>query len=151
MGDACKKLKVAVWHCNGTLWSDPRGFLKTYTDRDMIFNMKTHESPERGLPTITSYRWESAHRKCRQRSMLVTCGLESALFMAVCYFLPDMSSYACHVTTKGHNPYETLHADITEFSTEGDVLLLGNFNARTSNKQVGLLDFEDDYVSVPEL
>ena len=61
MGDACNKLKGAVWNCNGTVWSDPKGFLETYTDRDMIFYTDTHESPDRGLPTITGYTWESTH------------------------------------------------------------------------------------------
>ena len=33
----------------------------------------------------------------------------------------------------------------------GDILLLGDFNARTGNTQVGLLNFEEDSILVPKL
>ena len=36
-GDACNKPRIAVWNCNGTLWSDLGGSLETYINRDMIF------------------------------------------------------------------------------------------------------------------
>lgn len=38
-----------------------------------------------------------------------------------------------------------------EFSRLGNVLLLVDFNARTSDRQVGLLDFDDDSIIVPKL
>ena len=54
---------MAVRNCNGTLWSDPRGFHETYADMDLIFYTQTNESHERGLPILTGYTWESGHRK----------------------------------------------------------------------------------------
>lgn len=42
-----------------------------------------------------------------------------------------------------------MYDDITEFSGQGDILLLGDFNARTCDRQVGLLDFRDDPLIVP--
>ena len=71
------------------------------------------------------------------------------IFISVCYFPLDHPSYAHDVTTEGHDPYETLHYGIMEFSMLGDILLLGDFNARTCT--VGLLNFEDEPILVPEL
>ena len=144
LGAACNKMRIAVWNCNGTLWSNPRG------SRDIIFYMETHERLERGLPAITGYIWESAYRRETKRDPMVRGSGEvavlfwahlrpvisivqidehvhhmwikisllstSQIFIAVCYFPPNTSSYARQVTTEGHCPYETLYADIVEFS-----------------------------------
>ena len=99
-------------------------------------------------PIISIVRGEEYTRHMWIRiSLLSTC----QLFIAVCYFPPRTSSCAPQVTTEGHSPYETLYADIVEFSRQGDILLLGDFNACTSHRQVGLLDFDNDSVIVPEL
>lgn len=134
-------------------WSDPGGFYETYTDRDMIFYTETHESPERGLPTVTGYLWESAHSRKDTRvrgsegvavvfrahlrpvisiawteehachMWIRVCFLDAPLlFLAVCYFPLDTSSYARQVTTEGHSPYEPLYADITDFTRESDAI-----------------------------
>ena len=63
------KLNMAVWNCNGMLWSDLGGYFETYADRDMIFYTETHESLERGLPMVTRYTWGSTHRKEMQRNI----------------------------------------------------------------------------------
>lgn len=71
------------------------------------------------------------------------------IFIAVCYFPPGTSLYAHDVIIEGHGPYETLHEGIM-FSRLGHIFLLGEFNARTSNTQVGLLNFEKDPIIEPE-
>ena len=38
-----------------------------------------------------------------------------------------------------------------KFSKLGDILLLGDFNARTCDTQDGLLNFEKDSIIVPEI
>ena len=73
------------------------------------------------------------------------------IFVAVCYFPLDTFSYAHYVLTKGHSPYETLHDGVMKFSKLGDFFLLGYFNPRTSDAQVGLLNFEEDPIIVPEI
>lgn len=44
-----------------------------------------------------------------------------------------------------------IYGDITEFSRQREILLLGDFNARTGSRQVGLLDFGADPLRVPEI
>ena len=99
-------------------------------------------------PNISIVRTEEyARHRWIKISLQDTC----QLYIGGCYFPPDTSSYESQVTTQGHSPYKTLYADIVEFSRQGDILLLGDFNARTSDRQVRLLDFDNDSVIVPEL
>ncbi|MCO5597557.1 hypothetical protein L7F22_051635 [Adiantum nelumboides] len=51
------------------------------------------------------------------------------LYIAICYFPPSTSAYA---TPRGQSPFSVLDDDIWEFSTDGDIILLGDFNARTA-------------------
>ena len=64
------------------------------------------------------------------RYMWVTLRLEieRPLYIAICYFPPSTSHYA---SPQGQSPYTILDEDIWEFSSVGDVILLGDFNART--------------------
>lgn len=48
-------------------------------------------------------------------------------------------------------PYESLHDGIMKFSRLRDILLLDDFNARTGDKQVGLLKFVEDPIIVPKI
>lgn len=73
------------------------------------------------------------------------------LHCKVCYFPRYTSSHPYEVTTKGHNPYDTIYDDITEFSKKGDILLRGDFNAHIGDRQVSLLDFASNSLIVPEL
>ena len=45
---------------------------------------------------------------------------------------PSTSHYA---TPKGQSPYTILSEDIWEFSRDGEVILVGDFNARTGKSQ----------------
>ena len=54
------------------------------------------------------------------------------LYISICYFPPSTSHYA---SPKGQSPYMILDEDIWEFSRDGDVILLGDFNARTGHSQ----------------
>lgn len=60
-------LMMAVWNCDGTLWSGPWGLSETFTDLEMIFYVETHESPERGLPIAMTYTWEITYRRDEDR------------------------------------------------------------------------------------
>ena len=56
-------LACTIWNCNGTLWSDPGNFSESYTGRDIVFYTETHQSPERHLPSVNGYTWESVFRE----------------------------------------------------------------------------------------
>ncbi len=55
-----------------------------------------------------------------------------SLYIAICYFPPSTSHYT---PPKGQSPYMVLNEDIWVFSTDGIVIILGDFNARTGHSQ----------------
>ena len=59
------------------------------------------------------------------------------LYIAICYFAPSTSVYA---VPRGQSPFSVLDEDIWEFSRDGDIILLGDFNARTRNHQTTFYD-----------
>ena len=59
------------------------------------------------------------------------------IYIAICYFAPSNSSYAA---PRDLNPYSDLNDDILEFSADGDIILLGDFNARTGQSQTVFYD-----------
>ena len=63
------------------------------------------------------------------------------LYIAICYFPPSTSVYA---TPRGQSPFSVLHDDIWEFSRDGDIILLGDFNARTGNSQTAFYDTSEE-------
>ena len=63
------------------------------------------------------------------------------LYIAICYFPPSTSHYAL---PKGQSPYMKLDEDIWEFSRDGDVILLGDFNARTGHSQIAFYDTSEE-------
>ena len=63
------------------------------------------------------------------------------LYIGICYFPPSTSVYAA---TKGQSPYSVLDDDIWEFSRDGDIILLGDFNARTGNSQTIFYDTSEE-------
>ena len=58
------------------------------------------------------------------------------LYIAICYFPPAYSRFA----PLGESPYLPLYDDIIRFATMGDIMLLGDFNARTKDEQTTMFD-----------
>lgn len=56
------------------------------------------------------------------------------IFIAVCYFPPTTSPYAIHSLVDG-DPFSNLHECILKFSSLGDIIILGDFNAWTRDLQ----------------
>jgi len=48
--------------------------------RDIILLTETHESPERSLPRIHGFQWESAYRKCTRQNTSRGSGGVAILF-----------------------------------------------------------------------
>ena len=67
----------------------------------------------------------------------ITSETGKPLYIAICYFPPSTSDYA---PPKGHSPFTILNEDIWEFSRIGDVMLVGDFNARTGTGQSTFFD-----------
>lgn len=61
------------------------------------------------------------------------------IYMAVCYFPPAHSRYA----PQGESPYMPLYEEIMRYASMGDILLVGDFNARTSQRQSAFYDMEE--------
>ena len=54
------------------------------------------------------------------------------LYDAICYFPPSTSVYAA---PRGQSPFSVLDEGIWEFSRDGDIILLGDFNAEIAQLQ----------------
>ena len=63
------------------------------------------------------------------------------LYIAICYFPPSTSHYA---PPKGQSPYTILDEDIWEFSRDGDIIILGDFNARIAHQQTVFYDTSEE-------
>ena len=151
--------------------------------RDLILLTETHESPERSLPRIHGFQWESSHRgSTRQHTtrgsggvaILFRQGLQRriqivardpqarylwirfelsrdrTIYIALCYFAPSGSRFATTAREREGeerpSPYTCLSEDIMEYSTLGEVFLMGDFNARTCSEQCETYDTEDPTV-----
>lgn len=69
------------------------------------------------------------------------------IYIALCYFAPTGSRFALTEQQEeggmGESPYTCLMEGIMEYSTLGEVFLMGDFNARTRGHQCESYDFED--------
>jgi hypothetical protein len=53
------KLRMTLWNCNGALWTHPGRLEEILKVSDIVFLVETHQSPNRGLPRVDGFRWES--------------------------------------------------------------------------------------------
>ena len=70
-----------------------------------------------------------ARRDEQARYMWVRLRAKSGryLYIAIYYFPPSTSAYA---PARGQSPFSILDDDVWEFSRDGDIIILGDFNAR---------------------
>ncbi|KAH7372891.1 hypothetical protein KP509_17G027200 [Ceratopteris richardii] len=73
---------------------------------------------------------------------------EHIIFIALCYFAPSSSRFAI-IDREEDSPYTCLSEEITEYSALGQVLLMGDFNARTSSDECEIFDAEDPQILHP--
>ena len=169
-------LRMTLWNCNGALWTHPGRLEEILKVSDILFLVETHQSPNRGLPRVEGFRWESAFRQTSRRHttrgsggvailfrrelhnrmeimkidpearfmwVKVSTSKDQAVFFAICYFPPKGSRYNIGGLARlvdegmphGPSPYEPLSDDIIRYSSQGEVFLVGDFNARTQSRQ----------------
>jgi hypothetical protein len=61
------------------------------------------------------------------------------MYIAICYFSPINSTFYKKNNLDSNCPYNNLEQDIYSLKNEGNILMLGDFNARTATKQATLL------------
>jgi hypothetical protein len=67
------------------------------------------------------------------------------MYIAICYFAPINSTFYKKNNLDKHCPYNNLEQDIYNLKNEGNILVLGDFNARTATKQATLLSDESNH------
>ena len=80
--------------------------------------------------------------------MWIRLGLsgDRTIYIALCYFAPSGSIFASidqESSSTETSPYACLSEEIMEYSTLGEVFLMGDFNARTRSEQCEAYDYED--------
>ena len=65
------------------------------------------------------------------------------IYIAISYFPPASSPFVVHNGSNG-DPFIDLYTDITQYCAVGEVILLGDFNARTRDLQIPLHDRSKD-------
>jgi exonuclease III len=67
------------------------------------------------------------------------------MYIAIFYFSPINSTFYKKNNLDKNCPYNNLEQDIYNLKNEGNILLLGDFNARTTTKQVTLLSDDSNH------
>ena len=74
------KLRITLWNCNGALWTHPGRLEEILKVSDILFVVETHQSPNRGLPRVDGFRWESVFRQTSRRHTTRRSGGVAILF-----------------------------------------------------------------------
>ena len=174
---------MTLWNCNGSLWTHPGRLEELLEISDILFLVETHQSPNRGLPRVDGFLWESAFRQTSRRQTTRGSGgvailfrkelqhrievlsidlearfmwikfllaKEQTIFIAICYFPPKGSRYNVvgeigdESMSHGFSPYEPLSDDIIRYSSQGEVFLVGDFNARTQSRQCTIFKMDEN-------
>ena len=67
------------------------------------------------------------------------------MYIAICYFAPINNNFYKKNNLDKNCPCNNLEQDIYNLKNEGNILLLGDFNARTATKQATLLSNESNH------
>jgi exonuclease III len=67
------------------------------------------------------------------------------MYIAICYFSPINSTFYKKNNLDKNCPYNNLEQDIYNLENEGNILLLGDFNARIATKQATLLSDDSNH------
>jgi hypothetical protein len=67
------------------------------------------------------------------------------MYIAICYFAPINSTFYKKINLDNNCPYNNLEQDIYSLKNEGNILLLGDSNVRTTTKQATLLNIDSNH------
>ena len=74
------KLRMTLWNCNGALWTHLGRLEEILKVSDILFLVETHQSPNRGLPRVNGFHWESVFRQTSRRVTTRGSGRVAILF-----------------------------------------------------------------------
>lgn len=94
----------------------------------------------RGVTVLIDEKWQGIVKFVkedinRQYVWLQITGNGVNFGLVACYFASKNSNFYKKINLDNEDPYASLKKDISTFSTLGDIVLMGDFNSRTTNNQ----------------
>ena len=162
-------LRILSWNCRGFPWNKGPKLSWISNEVDIIFLVETWEHAESRVPNIDGFvLWSIWNKRSSRRGIGgIACYIKKNIspharlykkdphnqymwieitdinnrktYIAICYFAPINSNFYKKNNLDKNCPYNGLENDISRFRNEGNILLMGDFNARTSNNQAILL------------
>jgi exonuclease III len=145
------------------------------SDIDIICLVETWEHEESKVPNIEGFvLWSAWNKKSHRRGIGgIACYIRKSIsphiqlhkidplnqyiwieisdtnakkmYIAIFYFAPINSTFYKKNNLDNNCPYNNLEQDIYSLKNEGNILLLGDFNARTATKQATLLSIDSNH------
>jgi len=170
---------MVSWNCRGYPWRRGPGLGSIAEGKDIIALMETHEHEGCRIPEFEGYNkvsvWNEltksgkghggvtilVRKECEkfikiekkdpnnQYIWMKVVDGESTIWIAACYFAPYGSKVYKKRCLNREDPYEALKIDMTKYGATGKIILLGDFNARTSNNQALCFSKEERQNSNP--
>ena len=162
-------LQIFSWNCRGFPWNKGPKLSWISNDVDIILLVETWEHEESKVPNIDGFTlWSTSNKQSSHRGIGgIACYIKKNIspyvrlyksdpynqfswieirdinnkksYIAICYFPPINSNFYKKKNLDKTNPYNGLENDISSLRNDGNILLIGEFNARTSNNQAIIL------------
>ena len=162
-------LQILSWNCRGFPWNKDPKLSWILDDVDIILLVETWEHEESKVPNIDGFTlWSTWNKRSSRRGIGgIACYIKKNIsphvriykndlhnqyswieikdinnkksYISICYFPPINSNFYKKKNLDKTNPYNSLENDISSLKNDGNILLIGDFNARTSNNQAIIL------------
>jgi exonuclease III len=162
-------LRILSWNCRGFPWNKGPKLSWISNDVDIILLVETWEHEESKVPNIDGFTlWSTWNKRSSRRGIGgIACYIKKNIsphariykndpynqyswieitdinnkktYIAICYFPPINSNFYKKKNLDKNSPYNGLENDISSLRNEGNILLIGDFNARTSSNQAIIL------------
>ena len=162
-------LRILSWNCRGFPWNKGPKLSWISNDVDIILLVETWEHEESKVPNIDGFTlWSTWNKRSSRRGIGgIACYINKNIsphvriykndphnqyswieikdinnkksYIAICYFPPINYNFYKKKNLDKTNPYNGLENDISSLRNDGNILLIGDFNARTSNNQAVIL------------
>jgi exonuclease III len=168
-------LGILFWNCRGFPWNKNPMISWIPSDIDIICLAETWEHEESKVPNMEGFVFWSAwnkkyHRRgiggiaCYTRKNIsphiqldkidplnqyiwieISDTNAKKMYITIYYFSPINSTFYKKNNLDKNCPYNNLEQDIYNLKNEGNILLLGDFNARTATEQATLLSNDPNH------